>query len=274
MEKPKLTQFLKAGFIYKRHLNPTKAGTPQGGIISPLLANMTLDGIEKLLMAKYPKGGSKATKVNFTRYADDFIVTANSEEIAREIRDMIVAFLKERGLELSDDKTLITNIAEGFDFLGWNFRKYKGKLLIKPSQKSIKRFTETIRQTIKEGMVWSQEVLISKLNPIIRGWTNYHNSVVSSDVFQTLDHRIWELLWKWAKRRHPNKSKDWIVNKYWKRSASRRWNFITDRNGLLLLSKTRIYRHISLKLQMNPFLNTDYFHERQNKLSFRKGQSV
>jgi RNA-directed DNA polymerase len=274
LEKPILTQFLKAGFIYKRHLNPTKAGTPQGGIISPILANMTLDGIEKLLLVNYPKKGKNSKKVNFIRYADDFIVTANSEETAREIRDMIIAFLKERGLELSDSKTLITNINEGFDFLGWNFRKYNGKLLIKPSKKSIKKFTESISQTINKGMAWSQEVLIAKLNPIIRGWANYHNSVVSSEVFQTLDHRIWELLWGWAKRRHPNKSKDWIVNKYWKRSTSRRWNFRTEINRLLLLSKTRIYRHIPLKLQMNPFLDMDYFHERQNKLSFWKGNSI
>ncbi|WP_424353328.1 group II intron maturase-specific domain-containing protein [Methanosarcina mazei] len=207
-------------------------------------------------------------------WATHLIVTANSEETAREIRDLITAFLKKRGLELSDDKTLITNINEGFDFLGWNFRKYKGKLLIKPSKKSIKRFTETISQTITAGAAWSQEVLIAKLNPIIRGWTNYHNSVVSSDIFQTLDHRIWELLWKWAKRRHPDKPNDWIVNKYWKGSTSRRWNFRTEVNELLLLSKTRIYRHIPLKLQMNPFLNKDYFTERQNKLCCRKGYSI
>jgi RNA-directed DNA polymerase len=274
MEKSILTQFLKAGFIYKRHLNPTKAGTPQGGTISPILANMTLDGLEKLIMTKYPKRGSKSTKVNFTRYADDFIVTANSEETAREIKDMIAVFLKERGLELSDEKTLITNINEGFDFLGWNFLKYKDKLLTKPSPKSIKRFTETISQNLRKGMAWSQENLISKLNPIIRGWTNYHNSVVSSETFQTLDHRIWEMLWRWAKRRHPNKSKNWIVNKYWKRSTTRRWNFRTENNALLLLSKIRIHRHVPLKLQMNPFLDTDYFRERQNKLSPRKSHSI
>ena len=274
IERSKLTQFLKAGFVYKRHLNSTKAGTPQGGIISPILANMTLDGIEKLLMTKYPKRGNNSTKVNFVRYCDDFIVTANSEETAREIKYLIVAFLKERGLELSDDKTLITNINEGFDFLGWNFRKYKGKLLTKPSKKSIKRFTETISQTLRKGMAWSQENLISKLNPIIRGWTNYHNSVVSSDVFQTLDHIIWGMLWRWAKRRHPNKSKNWIVNKYWKRNTTRRWNFITERNSLLLLSKTRIIRHFPIKLQMNPFLDTDYFRERHNKLSPRKSHSI
>lgn len=274
IEKTVLIQFLKAGFIYKRHLNPSKAGTPQGGIISPILANMTLDGIEKELLAKYPKEWKNSKKVNFIRYADDFIVTANSKETARKIKDEVVAFLKERGLELSDDKTFITNINEGFDFLGWNFRKYKGKLLTKPSKKSIKRFTEIISQTITEGRAWSQEVLIAKLNPIIRGWSNYHNSVVSSDTFQKLDHIIWELLWKWAKRRHPNKPKDWIVNKYWKRSTSRRWSFRTGRNELLLLSRTRICRHIPLKLKMNPFLDTNYFRERQYKLSFRKGHSI
>jgi Group II intron, maturase-specific domain. len=123
-------------------------------------------------------------------------------------------------------------------------------------------------------MAWSQENLISKLNPIIRGWTNYHSSVVSSETFQTLDHRIWEMLWRWTKRRHPNKSKNWIVNKYWKRNTTRRWNFRTERNSLLLLSKTRIRRHIPLKLQMNPFLDENYFRERRYKLSSRKGHSI
>jgi RNA-directed DNA polymerase len=115
---------------------------------------------------------------------------------------------------------------------------------------------------------------ITKLNPIIRGWTNYHNSVVSSDAFQTLDHRIWEMLWRWAKRRHPKKSKDWIANKYWNQATTKRWNFRTERNGLLLLSETRICRHIPLKLQMNPFLDIDYFRERQNKLSHRNHHSI
>ena len=131
-----------------------------------------------------------------------------------------------------------------------------------------------ISQTMTLGMAWSQEVLISKLNPIIRGWANYHNSVVSSDTFRTLDHKIWELLWKWTKRRHPKKPKDWIVNKYWKRSSTRRWNFRTERKELLLLSKIRIYRHTPLKLQMNPFLDMYYFRERQNKLSYRKSRSI
>jgi len=265
MDKSVLTQFLKSGFIYKHHLNPTKAGTPQGGTISPILANMALDGIENLLLTRYPKRGRKYCKVNFVRYADDFVVTADSEETANVIKDLLKTFLKERGLELSDDKTVITNIAEGFNFLGWNFRKYQGKLLIKPSKESIRKFVEKISQTIKGGKGWSQELLIAKLNPIIRGWTNYHLSVVSSETFHKLDHMIWKLLWKWAKRRHPNKSQKWTANKYWKQSNTRRWNFQTENSELLLLSDTRIQRHIPLKLQMNPFLDKDYFHERQNK---------
>lgn len=269
MDKSILTQFLKAGFVYKRHLNPTIAGTPQGGIISPILANMALDGIEKLLLARYPKRGKNYYKVNFVRYADDLIVTADSEETAQEIKDLLKTFLKERGLELSDDKTLITNITEGFDFLGWNFRKYRDKLLIKPSKESIQKFVEKISQTIKSGNGCSQEFLIAKLNPIIRGWTNYHRSVVSSETFHKLDHILWKMLWKWAKRRHPNKSQKWIVNKYWKQNDTRRWNFKTENIELLLLSATRIQRHIPLKIKMNPFLDNDYFHERQNKLKFR-----
>jgi len=126
MDRSILTQFLKAGFVYKHHLNPTKAGTPQGGIISPILANMTLDGIESVISSRYYSGKSwksrNPKKVNFLRYADDFIVTADSEETAKEIMELIELFLKERGLELSEEKTLITHIDKGFDFLGWNFR--------------------------------------------------------------------------------------------------------------------------------------------------------
>jgi RNA-directed DNA polymerase len=160
MDKSILKQFLKAGYIFERQLFPTDAGTPQGGIISPILANITLDGIEKLLADKYHKKSKSGRtnsyhaakyKVNFVRYADDFIVTAKTEEIAKEVKELIKDFLKERGLELSGEKTLITHIDNGFDFLGWNFRKYDGKLLVKPSKKSIDKFTEKISETIKKG---------------------------------------------------------------------------------------------------------------------------
>lgn len=279
MDTSILKQFLKAGFIFERHLFPTEAGTPQGGIISPILANITLDGIEKLLADKYhTKSKSGRTnsyhaakhKVNFARYADDFIVTAKTEEIAKEVKELIKDFLKDRGLELSDEKTLLTHIDTGFDFLGWNFRKYNGKLLVKPSKKSIEKVTEKISNTIKKGKMWTQEELIDALNPIIIGWANYHQSVVSSEIFHKMDHIIWNMLWHWAKRRHPNKPKQWIISKYWHSSDKRNWIFSVRNKRLNFLSDTKIVRHTKLKIDMNPHLDKDYFISRKIKLRVKK----
>ena len=274
MDKLILKQFLKAGFIYNRHLNPTKAGTPQGGIISPILANMTLDGIEEVIASKYYPGKSgkrhNPKKVNFVRYADDFIITADSEETAQEIMELVRLFLKERGLELSEEKTLITHIDEGFDFLGWNFRKYKGKLLVKPSKASIDRVTRKISDIIKKAKAWKQEDLIDALNPIITGWANYHQSVVSKAIFSKLDYIIWNMLWKWAKRRHPKKSKTWIAHKYWHRRRTRKWVFSTEEKELKFFSDTKIVRHFGLKLNLNPYLDKEYFELRRDKMNVRK----
>ena len=277
MDKSILKQFLKAGFVYNRHLNPTKTGTPQGGIISPTLANMTLDGIEVLIASKYytSKTGKADKrydrhKVNFVRYADDFIVTADSENVAKEIEELIKSFLKERGLELSESKTLISHIDDGFDFLGWNFRKYKGKLLIKPSKDSIDKITKKISDVIKRGKAWTQENLIYVLNPIMTGWANYHQSVVSKDIFGKLDNRLWNMLWAWAKRRHPDKSKTWIVKRYWHEIGSRKWVFSTGTNNLKLFSDTKIVRHPNVKLDKNPYLDMEYFDLRKAKISLCK----
>ena len=272
-----LKQFLKAGFIYNRHLNPTKAGTPQGGNISPTLANMTLDGIEILIASKYYTSktgkvdkGYDRHKVNFVRYADDFIVTADSEETAKEIEELIKPFLKERGLELSESKTLISHIDDGFDFLGWNFRKYKGKLLIKPSKDSISKVTRKISDIIKRGKAWKQEDIVSNLNPIITGWSNYHQPVVSKQTFSKLDDRLWGMLWRWAKRRHPQKSKSWIKKRYWHDVGTRKWVFSAEVKKLKRFSDTKIVRHPNLKLGMNPYIDKKYFDLRRFKISLRR----
>jgi len=277
MDKSILKQFLKAGFVYNRHLHPTKAGTPQGGIISPILANMTLDGIEALIASnyytsKYGKVDKRYDrhKVNFVRYADDFIVTADSEDTAKEIAELIKSFLKVKGLELSESKTLISHIDDGFDFLGWNFRKYKGKLLIKPSKVSIDKITKKISEVIKRGKAWKQEDIISILNPIITGWSNYHQSAVSKDIFSKLDDRLWNMLWRWAKRRHPEKSKSWIANRYWHEARGRKWVFSTEGKELIRFSDTKIVRHPNLKLGMNPYLDKEYFDLRRYKISLRR----
>ena len=270
MDKSILRQLLKAGFIYDRHLNPTTAGTPQGGIISPILANMTLDGLEKAISSTYHVGKNgkidkcryNPYKVNYVRYADDFIVTADSKETAKEIAELIKEFLKERGLELSKEKTHITHIDDGFDFLGWNFRKYRGKLLIKPSKKSIGNITRKIGDVIKRAKAWKQENLINVLNPIITGWSNYHRSAVSKEIFSQLDHIVWNMLLRWAKRRHPNKGNTWIANKYWHSDRNRNWVFSTKKNRLKLFSDTKIVRCAGLKLDKNPYIDQDYFNLR------------
>ena len=261
MDKSVLNQFLKAGFIYEGQFNPTDLGTPQGGNLSPILANMTLDGIESLLSTKFPK-----MKVHYIRYADDIIVTAPTKEIAEEIKGLIQIFLSERGLLLSDKKTFITHIDEGFSFLGWNFRRYNGTLLVKPSKQSIQRIVEKIGNIIKSAKSWSQERLIRTLNPIIIGWTNYHKHVVSKEIFAKMDFIIWGMLWHWAKRRHGNKGKIWTVQRYWHTEKSRKWIFESGKTRLIIFSKVKIKRHPWLRLESNPYLNRDYFMNRMNSL--------
>lgn len=271
-----LKQFIKAGYVYNRRLNPTIAGTPQGGIISPTLANMALDGIESLLANRYHTNKSgkvnisyNSNKVNFVRYADDFIVTADSKETAEEIEKIVQGFLMERGLELSNEKTRITHIDDGFDFLGWSFRKYNGKLLIKPSKQSINDVVRKISDIIKKGKTWTQEGLIRTLNPIIIGWANYHRSIVAKDSFSKLDYLVWSMLWQWAKRRHPNKSSRWIAAKYWHQNGTRKWVFCTSQDRLKLFSDTKIIRHIKVKSDKNPYLDMEYFETRKGRQSIR-----
>ncbi|MFA5612893.1 MAG: group II intron reverse transcriptase/maturase [Methanoculleus sp.] len=260
MDRSALAQFLKAGYIFEENLFPTDRGTPQGGIISPILANMTLDGIERLLMEKFPK-----MKVYFIRYADDFLVTAPTKEIAEEARDIIQEFIAGRGLELSMEKTVITHIDEGFDFLGYNFRKYRGKLLIKPSKKSIESIMSKIKETMKKARAWTQDALIKALNPIIRGWANYHRHIVAKETFGKLDSYIWTETWRWGKYRHPNKGHKWIAKRYWKSEGSRKWVFRTEENKLWRFSDTKIRRHVFPKLKANPYLDRKYFMERRER---------
>ena len=179
MDKKILRKWLKSGYIHKRILYPTEAGTPQGGIISPTLANMTLDGLEAEL-----KKFRRQDKVHMVRYADDFIITGNSKELLEnEVKPLVEKFLSTRGLELSPEKTSITHIDKGFDFLGVNIRKYNGKLLIKPSKKNVKAFLDKVRNAIKDNKAAKQVNLIKMLNPIIRGWANYHRTVNAKETF-------------------------------------------------------------------------------------------
>lgn len=211
IERAILRKWLKAGLIDRQAFRPTEAGTPQGGIISPVLANMTLDGLEAELRKRFRQPDT----VHMIRYADDFIVTGRSNELlVNEVKPLLVEFLEDRGLELSPEKTSITHIDEGFDFLGWNVRKYDGKLLIKPSRKSVLTFLRELRRLVKRGRTLKQSMLIEQLNPMIRGWANYHRCSVAGQTFCRMGHAIWQMLWRWALRRHRNKPKRWIYGRY------------------------------------------------------------
>lgn len=259
-----LKKWLKAGYIETRNLFPTEEGTPQGGIISPTLCNMVLDGVEELLKKPY----NTRQGIHYVRYADDFVVTGHSRELLEnEIRPMIANFLKERGLELSIEKTKVTHITEGFDFLGQNIRKYacgkdQSKLFIKPSKGNVQRFLNHIRQDCKKAGSKDLAALIRTLNPKIRGWANYHRSIVAKETFSKIAHIIWHQTWRWAKRRHANKGNRWIYSKYYCRIHLRNNCFYgteVQKDGtrkkivLVNMADTPIRRHTKIRKQAHPY---------------------
>src|SRR5215467_13020316 len=270
MDRTILQKWLKSGYMDKHVLHETTEGTPQGGIISPALANYALDGLERLLRKKFPEGtrlkslGGKSASVNFIRYADDFVITSKSKEILEgKVQPVVEQFLQQRGLELSPKKTVITHVEKGFDFLGQNVRRYpNGKLLIKPSKKNVKTFLDGIRRTIKAALGSSAADLIKELNPKIRGWANYHRHVVSKHTFVRVDYEIFHCLWRWARRRHRNKTLRWLKEKYFERHGSKNWSFVGEKYDdqgqphklrLLLASDTPIQRHVKVKCEANPY---------------------
>ena len=275
MDKKIMKHFLKSGFVYKNNLFTTDAGTPQGGAISSLYANMTLDGLEKLIQDKYHRNSKgnidnhhrAKTKVNLARYADDFIITANTKEIAEEVKETVSTFLKARGLLLSKEKTVITHINDGFDFLGWTFRKFKDKLIVKPSKNSTKTLIRKCSTIIlKEGKAATQSELIRRLNQVIRGWTNYHRHVVASQAFSNINNTLYLLLQQWAKHRHPNKNTRWRLNKYWHEKDGKRWLFMSGDYSLINLKRIKIIRHPKLQISKNAFIHEAYFAKRKLKL--------
>ena len=278
MDKKILGLWLKTGFVENQQWFPTQAGTPQGGIISPTLANMTLNGMEKAVKDGIADALSikeaKKAKVNVVRYADDFIITGATPRHLAIIVNVVEGFLGERGLILSPEKTRTAHIDEGFDFLGWNVRKYGGTLLIKPAERNVQNLLLKVRGIIKGSGAMQQEALIGRLNPIIRGWANYHAGQVSKDTYSKVDDAIWQGLWKWAGRRHPTKNTQWIKNRYFHREGSRNWVFgikqssggrTVIRSKLIKAADTPIRRHIKIKAAANPFDRDwePYFEERE-----------
>lgn len=277
MDKAILHKWLKAGYVESRRLFPTQAGTPQGGIISPTLANWALDGLENELTARFgpTQWFDRKNQVSLVRYADDFVITGSSKELLEnEVKPIVERFLAERGLQLSVEKTKITHIQEGFDFLGQNVRKYGGKLLIKPSSKNVKAFLDKVRGIIKGNASAKQENLIGQLNPVIRGWANYHRHIVASETFADVDYAIWWALWRWARRRHPKMGARWVRKRYFQSIGAENGVFCATylrpprkvvQIRLFKASHLRIIRHVKVRWGMNPFDPTcdEYYEQRK-----------
>ena len=276
MDRQTLRKWLKAGYWEKDQLFPTPQGTPQGGVISPLLANMALDGMQKTIAQAV---SSKGDKVNFVRYADDFIVTGATREILEQkVKPALTAFLNPRGLELSEQKTVITHISKGFNFLGHTVRKFGDKLLTYPAKSNLKALREKIRLCIHTALGLSQKVLLLQLNPLIRGWANYYRHGASKRTFQRLDADIFWQLCRWAKRRHPDKSAGWKRRKYLSAAKGLFSVRLTKEQGpsqvlaLYKASSTKIQRHIKIRGAANPYDPdyTRYFELRRLKTQRRR----
>jgi len=266
MDKEVLGKWLKAGYLEKQVLFATTEGTPQGGIISPVLANRTLDGLQRLLMERFgaTRSRRKECKVHLVRYADDFIITGTSRLLLHyEVKPLVEQFLKERGLELSHEKTRITPIEDGFDFLGQTIRRHRsGKILIKPSKRSVKTFLSKIQETIDNSGSMTAGDMIRRLNQQIKGWTMYHRFAVSSRIFAAVDDRIFWKLRRWCRKRHGQKSWGWIKRKYFQRMGEHAWVFtgvIRDSKGkgwpirLMKAAGVKVLRWVKIRSEANPY---------------------
>ena len=274
-----IKQWLKSGVFEHKQFSDTVEGTPQGGIISPLLANIALHGMEERIMefAKtvdlknsrgYQQGWQiKCQALKLIRYADDFIILHEDIKVVLQAKTIIQEWLNQVGLELKPEKTRIAHTLKehegnkpGFDFLGFTVRQWEVKstrlgfkTLIKPSLKSIKTHYRKLAGICDKYKTAPVGALIAKLNPVIRGWANYYSSVVSKETFYALDNLLWKRLWRWANRRHPNKSSTWVKRKYFPPYETRNWVLNQGKYVLNLHSDVPIKRYHKIRGNKSPY---------------------
>ncbi|TET24698.1 MAG: group II intron reverse transcriptase/maturase [Candidatus Bathyarchaeum sp.] len=280
-----IERMLKAEILLKDTTQETDMGTPQGGILSPMLANVALTALDDYCQKHFgiPTNRNKKQGGNYiqnplVRYADDFVIVCKSKVEAEFIKEKIATFLYEKiGLELSDEKTRITHISDGFDFLGFNIRKHGQKspkskyheigiLLIEPQKEKVVKLTRKIKEILDNNKTAKQESIMRILNPIIQGYGMYNRFVVSKKTFSSIDSTAWQSLWKWAKRRHPKKSKRWIMRKYFT-TTGRKWMFKNEMgNNILNMASIPIVRFVMIKSGMrvhaNDSMTREYWQER------------
>ena len=248
-----IERWLRAGVVDNGWFAPTEEGTPQGGVISPLLLNVALHGMEQAAGVRYRHAGRMAgtTLVGspvVVRYADDLVAMCTSREQAEEVKARLTVWLAPRGLAFNEDKTRVVDLDDGFDFLGFNVRRYQNKLLIKPSKAAVQRQRERLAAEVRALRGANAAAVIKRLSPIIRGWSAYYRTVVSSEAFAKLDKYVWTLTYGWATHTHSNKSRHWVVNRYFgafNRFRRDRWVFGDRDSGAYLVKFgwTKIVRH-------------------------------
>jgi RNA-directed DNA polymerase len=250
--------WLKAGVVENGRLSRTEEGTPQGGVISPLLLNIALHGMETAAGARYGADGyaRKGSPV-LIRYADDFVVHCHSRQEALEVKARLAAWLAPRGLAFNEDKTRVMSLSEGYDFLGFNVRRYGRKTLIKPSHTAVRRIRKRLRDELRSLRGSNAQAVIKRLNPIIRGWAAYYRTQVSAVAFGKLDYYLWRLTWKWAIRSHQNKPTSWVFARYFgkfNKARQDRWVFGDRASGAFMhrFAWTNIVRHNIVKHAASP----------------------
>jgi RNA-directed DNA polymerase len=262
--RERIAAWLRAGVVEREQLTPTTEGVPQGGVISPLILNVALHGLEAAAGVRYfpahvkHAGGVTPGAPVVIRYADDLVALCHSAEQAQQVKERLTGWLAPRGLTFNEDKTRVVGLEDGFDFLGFNVRRYRnGKLLIKPSKAAVLRIRRRLAVEVKALHGANAEAVITKLNPVIRGWAAYYRTVVSKEIFSSLDHYVWRLTYRWARRAHPNKGKRWVAARYFAAFHPARrdhWVF-GDRDSGRYLAKfswTPIVRHTLVKGASSP----------------------
>jgi RNA-directed DNA polymerase len=275
--REQIGDWLTAGVVDQGLFTRTEEGTPQGGVVSPLLLNVALHGMEHAAGVRYRTTGIDGVATArdspvLIRYADDFVALCRTRDEAMQVKARLAAWLTPRGLAFNEDKTRVVDLDEGYDFLGFNVRRYHGLLLIKPSKTAVRRIRKRLRIEVRALRGSNAAAVIARLNPIVRGWAAYYRAVVAKEIFNSLDHYLWKLVYKWARHTHPNKPTSWVVARYFgmfNKSRQDRWVF-GDRDSGAYLQKfawTRIVRHQLVTGTASPDdpVLADYWHTRRRR---------
>lgn len=254
MNRKLLKKIMKSGYIWNGKYYPTDEGMPQGGVLSPALTNLCLNGFEFIIERKY------GTAVHMVRFVDDFLFSGATPDILTGVLADLKQFLDERGLYVSDDKTVIGSIYDGVDYIGWHFAVNEYGLIVSPAQIAVDELMARLKNALREGRNWTGRRLIKKLNGIVRGWGGYHGYLCSPDKFVQIDDDLQDMLWQWAVAKHRHHKPRWIYQHHWKlRPETRRKEFSSEDVYLLRFSEIRVKMKTDLDLSKNPYLDRAYF---------------